>query len=62
MEFSKGFRVLNVAVIGASIGGFCMALAMRHAGNYVTLFECCDFAGEVGAGVSAASNSSRMGC
>ena len=55
MPFSR----LDVAVIGAGLGGLCAALAHRRAGHRVTLYERYDFAGEVGASLSVASNGSR---
>ena len=53
------FSTLRVSVIGAGLGGLCAALALRRAGHNVTLYERHDFAGEVGASLSVASNGSR---
>lgn len=57
-ELNK-FAPLNVAVLGAGLGGLCAALALRRAGHKVTIYERYDFAGEVGASLSVASNGSR---
>ncbi|KAE8377510.1 hypothetical protein BDV26DRAFT_263388 [Aspergillus bertholletiae] len=51
---------LNVAVIGAGLGGLSAAVALRRQGHSVTVYERYDFAGEVGASLSAASNGSRF--
>ncbi|KAJ9656804.1 hypothetical protein H2198_004692 [Neophaeococcomyces mojaviensis] len=56
---SAGHKPLDVAVIGAGLGGLCAALSLRRAGHNVTLYERYDFAGEVGASLSVASNGSR---
>lgn len=53
------FTPLNVAVLGAGLGGLCAALSLRRAGHKVTVYERHDFAGEVGASLSVASNGSR---
>lgn len=50
---------LNVAVIGAGLGGLAAALSLRRQGHNVTVYERYDFAGEVGASLSTASNGSR---
>lgn len=51
---------LHVAVIGAGLGGLSAAVALRRQGHHVTVYERYDFAGEVGASLSAASNGSRF--
>ena len=51
---------LNVAIIGAGLCGVGAAVALRRQGHNVTVFERYDFAGEVGASLSAASNGSRF--
>jgi salicylate hydroxylase len=55
----KSFVQLDVAVLGSGLGGLCAALSLRRAGHKVTLYERYDFAGEVGASLSVASNGSR---
>jgi salicylate hydroxylase len=51
---------LQVAIIGAGLGGLGAAVALRRQGHAVTVYERYDFAGEVGASLSAASNGSRF--
>lgn len=51
---------LQVAIIGAGLGGLGAAVALRRQGHCVTVYERYDFAGEVGASLSAASNGSRF--
>lgn len=58
-NLTDSVKPLNVAVIGAGLGGLSAALALRRAGHQVTLYERHDFAGEVGASLSVASNGSR---
>ncbi|KAI5467234.1 hypothetical protein BGZ63DRAFT_477235 [Mariannaea sp. PMI_226] len=53
------WRQLSVGVIGGGIGGLSVAIAMRRAGHFVTIYEKHDFAGEVGASVSCAANGTR---
>lgn len=53
------FVPLNVAILGCGLGGLSAGLALRRAGHNVTLYERYDFAGEVGASLSVASNGSR---
>ncbi|KAJ5689845.1 hypothetical protein N7462_004237 [Penicillium macrosclerotiorum] len=51
---------LQAAIIGAGLGGLAAAVALRRQGHAVTVYERYDFAGEVGASLSAASNGSRF--
>lgn len=51
---------LNIAIVGAGLGGLSAAVALRRQGHSVTVYERYDFAGEVGASLSAASNGSRF--
>ncbi|RDW72761.1 FAD-dependent monooxygenase [Aspergillus mulundensis] len=51
---------LNVAVIGAGLGGLAAAIALRRQQHHVTVYERHDFAGEVGASLSAAPNGSKF--
>jgi salicylate hydroxylase len=56
----SSFRPLQVAVIGSGLGGLSSAIALRREGHNVTLYERYDFAGEVGASLSVASNGSKF--
>lgn len=51
---------LQIAIIGAGLGGLGAGVALRRQGHAVTVYERYDFAGEVGASLSAASNGSRF--
>ncbi|KAJ5335597.1 hypothetical protein N7452_008000 [Penicillium brevicompactum] len=51
---------LQVAIIGAGLGGLAAAVSLRRQGHSVIVYERYDFAGEVGASLSAASNGSRF--
>lgn len=51
---------LDIAIVGAGLGGLSAAVALRRQGHSVTVYERHDFAGEVGASLSAASNGSRF--
>lgn len=51
---------LQVAIIGAGLGGLAAAVSLRRQGHQVTVYERYDFVGEVGASLSAASNGSRF--
>ena len=53
-------KSLNVAVIGSGLGGLCAAIALRRQGHRVIVYERYDFANEVGASLSVASNGSRF--
>ncbi|RSL89280.1 hypothetical protein CEP52_014943 [Fusarium oligoseptatum] len=59
MAVPKGWRQLDVAVIGGGIGGQASATALRRQGHKVTIYERADFAGEVGASISCAANGTR---
>lgn len=54
------FTPLNVAIIGAGLGGLSAAIALRQQGHDVSIYERRDFGGEVGASLSVASNGSRF--
>lgn len=53
-------RTLDVAIIGSGLGGLSAAIALRRQGHRVTVYERYDFANEVGASLSVASNGSRF--
>lgn len=53
-------KSLNVAIIGSGLGGLSAAVALRRQGHQVTVYERYDFANEVGASLSVASNGSRF--
>lgn len=57
---SRPATPLNIAIVGAGLGGLSAAVALRRQGHSVTVYERYDFAGEVGASLSAASNGSRF--
>ncbi|ABN65894.1 Salicylate hydroxylase (Salicylate 1-monooxygenase) [Scheffersomyces stipitis CBS 6054] len=56
---TKEWKPLNVAVLGAGLGGLAAAIAMRRNGHTVTVYERYHFAGEVGASLSCASNGGK---
>lgn len=51
---------LHVLVAGAGIGGLTIALALQRAGIRVSIYEQAAALGEVGAGLTLASNASRI--
>ncbi|KAF2086437.1 FAD/NAD(P)-binding domain-containing protein [Saccharata proteae CBS 121410] len=51
---------LDVAIVGAGQGSLSAAITLRRAGHNVTMYERCDFANEVGASLSSASDGSRF--
>jgi salicylate hydroxylase len=53
------FKVLNIAIIGAGLGGLSTALSLRRAGHNITIYERSSFAEKIGAGLSTASNDSN---
>ena len=52
-------RQLNIALIGAGIGGMAAAVALKRAGIPVTVFEQAPALGEVGAGLTITPNATR---
>lgn len=56
MEPGTNWTPLDIAVIGGGVGGTAASIALRRAGNKVTVYERADFAGEVGASISCAAN------
>ena len=53
------FKPLNIAIIGAGLGGLSSAVSLRRAGHNITIYERSSFTGEIGAGLSTASNGSK---
>lgn len=53
------WKPLDVAVLGGGLGGLAAAIALRRAGHRVKIYERYDYAGEVGASLSCASNGGR---
>lgn len=53
------WKSLDVVVLGGGLGGLSCAIAMRRAGHRVRIYERYDYAGEVGASLSCASNGGR---
>lgn len=51
---------VDIAIIGAGIGGLTAALAIRRAGRAVAIYEQADRFGEVGAGIMLTPNASRV--
>lgn len=51
---------LNIAIIGGGIGGLTSAIALRHKGFSVTLFEQAEKIAEVGAGIQISANAVRV--
>lgn len=56
---SYNWKPLNVIVLGGGLGGLSTALALRRAGHNVKIYERYDYAGEVGASLSCASNGGK---
>ena len=57
MTVSQG---LNIAVIGAGIGGLSAAIALARAGHNITLYETSKQLREVGAAISSSPNATRI--
>ena len=51
---------LNIAVIGAGIGGLAAALCLEQKGFKLTIFEKSDLTGELGAGIQLSPNSLKV--
>lgn len=56
---ANAWKPLDVAVLGGGLGGLSAAIALRRAGHNVTIYERYDYAGEVGASLSCASNGGK---
>ena len=52
--------MLRIAIAGAGLGGLSAAIALRRAGQAVTVLEQAPELGEVGAGIQTAPNASRL--
>jgi len=53
-------RINRVAVVGAGLGGLCVALALRRQGIEVDVFEQAPELGEFGAGINVSPNAVRV--
>lgn len=53
------WKPLDIAILGGGLGGLSAAIALRRAGHNVTIYERYDYAGEVGASLSCASNGGK---
>lgn len=53
-------RVNRIAVVGAGLGGLCVALALRRQGFDVDVFEQAPELGEFGAGINVSPNAVRV--
>ncbi|KAL4862807.1 hypothetical protein BDV12DRAFT_190153 [Aspergillus spectabilis] len=51
---------LNIAIIGAGVGGLSTAIALKREGHTVTVYEQASALSEVGAGIQIPPNSSRI--
>jgi salicylate hydroxylase len=54
------FAPLHIAIVGCGIGGLAAAIALRHQGHYVTVYERSHFASEVGASITVAANATKF--
>jgi salicylate hydroxylase len=54
-----GSADLRVAIVGAGIGGFCLALALRERGMRAAVFEQASELTEIGAAVALSANATR---
>lgn len=53
-------RALNIAIIGAGIGGLTAAIGLRKNGHKISLYEQSQFASETGAAIHLAPNSNGL--
>ena len=53
-------RKLNIIVVGGGIGGLTAAIALRHAGHKITVYEKASLSHEVGQGITISSNGGRI--
>jgi 2-polyprenyl-6-methoxyphenol hydroxylase-like FAD-dependent oxidoreductase len=53
-------KPLNIAIVGAGIGGLSAAIFLRRQGHHVTIFEQSSFANELGAAVHLAPNATGL--
>lgn len=59
IRMTRDWKPLDIAIIGAGLGGLSAAIALRRDGHRVRIYERYDFANEVGASLSCAANGSR---
>ncbi|KAF7289616.1 FAD/NAD(P)-binding domain-containing protein [Mycena chlorophos] len=60
MESDRTGTPLKVTIVGAGIGGLAAAIALRHAGHVVQIFESSQNKTEVGAGIALQANALRV--
>lgn len=56
------YTSLDVAIIGAGLGGLATAIALRRAGHHCTIYEKRDLAAEVGNSISCAKSEPSPVC
>jgi salicylate hydroxylase len=54
------YRGLEIAIVGAGLGGMSAAIALRRVGHRVIVFEQTPVLAEVGAGIQVAPNAARL--
>ncbi|KAJ7301691.1 FAD/NAD(P)-binding domain-containing protein [Mycena albidolilacea] len=59
-NLQDSLRPLNVAIVGAGIGGLAAAIALRRNGHHVRIFEASQKKTEIGAGVGVQTNAVRI--
>ncbi|KAJ7025775.1 FAD/NAD(P)-binding domain-containing protein [Mycena alexandri] len=53
-------RPLNVAIVGAGIGGLAAAISLRRNGHHIRIFESAQMKAEIGAGIGIPRNAVRI--
>lgn len=56
---TDSWKPLDIIVLGGGLGGLSAAIALRRLGHKVKIYERYDYAGEVGASLSCASNGGK---